>query len=97
MSPSANKVAANLRKTPLRVRYQDLEPDDPKLPAKWSRTCPACKKGILLVRRDHKTSILLKEDACILCGRRVVYTDIEFLWEKDGMTKEQVVAEVLRR
>jgi len=79
------------------VRYQDLVPYDTERPEKWSRICPACKKGVLLVHRNQQTLVISRADACIRCGRRFIYTDIESMWEKDGMTREQVVAEVLRR
>lgn len=63
----------NLRKDPVRVEHSSLERVTSDSPFK-SR-CPTCKKGILLVARDQKSLRLLREDACISCGQRYVYTD----------------------
>ncbi len=60
---------------PIRVAHASLE--------RWSEEsdfkvhCPSCNTGLLLVYRDQKTLRVLREDRCISCAQRFVYTDTE--------------------
>ena len=64
----------NLERKILRVshaRLQRLNKND----SVFKSRCPACPKGILLVRRHQETFDIINIDACVACGQRVVYTD----------------------
>jgi len=39
--------------------------------------CPACLKGVLLMKRNEETLHLEDYDNCILCGQVVFYEDLE--------------------
>ena len=54
------------------VRHADLTPFDE---GHFKRDCPACERGVLLVRRDQKTLALINTDICTLCSQRFVYID----------------------
>jgi hypothetical protein len=70
----------NLNASPIEVRHADLlRVDDSKLKSH----CPACEQGILLVHQNQTTLELEAEDVCILCGQRIVYTDINTLRERE--------------
>jgi len=45
----------------------------------FKSVCPACREGLLLVRRDEETFDILAEDTCILCCQRFKYLDIKEL------------------
>jgi hypothetical protein len=47
--------------------------------------CPECKKGLLAMRRNERTHVLLAQDSCLLCGQGFVYSDIVALRKKDGV------------
>ena len=42
---------------------------------RWA-TCPTCKEGVLVGRRDLTTFEFLSEDNCLLCGQPVIYRTI---------------------
>lgn len=65
-------VGINIDKPVMRVCRADLPVADD---GQYKRECPACKKGILPVRRDENGK-LLNTDSCLLCGQRVEYEDI---------------------
>jgi hypothetical protein len=60
---------------PLRVAHASLKP--------WSEDsafkahCPSCNTGLLMVARDQRTLRISREDRCISCAQRFVYTDNE--------------------
>lgn len=60
-------------KEPIRVSHASLKKLSDESPFKVR--CPECPKGILLVSRNQQTLALAREDHCILCGQRFVYTD----------------------
>jgi hypothetical protein len=64
----------NSDKPIMEVHHAELERDDPK-DNSFRSSCPACKIGLLLVKRDQE-GLPLREDACIACGQRVYYLDI---------------------
>ena len=39
-------------------------------------SCPTCKEGIFVGRRDFDTFKFLIEDHCLLCGQTVIYKTI---------------------
>lgn len=63
----------NIHAEPIRVAHASLAP--------WSADssfrvhCPTCKTGLLLVARHPRTLRIVREDLCISCAQRVVYTD----------------------
>ena len=56
-----------------RLQHADLTPFDE---GGFKRECPACERGVLLVRRDQKTLALINMDTCTLCAQRFMYTDV---------------------
>ena len=58
---------------PIRVEHSSLE--------RWSEGstfrahCPRCKTGLLLVARHQRTLRIQREDRCISCAQRFIYTD----------------------
>jgi len=91
------KAGENAEKEVLRVRYSDLERYDSE--SIFKSSCPACKKGVLLVRRKKGYIGVLAEDNCILCGQRFVYLDERIRGEPvlDEEKKKYFVAYVRRR
>lgn len=65
----------NFKKPPVRTAHASLEKVSDESPFKVR--CPACPKGMLLVARNQKTFGLAREDCCVSCGQRVVYTDTD--------------------
>ncbi len=69
------KRVPNLNADPIRVAHASLE--------RWSEEsdfkahCPTCKDGLLLVHRDKATLRIQREDRCISCAQRFIYTDNE--------------------
>jgi len=57
-----------------KVKHSDLTRMDN---SQFRSICPFCREGILLVQRDPNTLQLVKEDHCLLCGQRVIYSDIK--------------------
>ena len=72
MDKDEKLIGCNAEKPPIKIRYADLEGD----PDEFKRRCPVCKRGMLLIRRNHKTFKLEAKDNCILCGQQFVYIDI---------------------
>lgn len=70
---SRSSVGANLEKAPLRVAHASLTKVSEK--SDFKVECPACRRGMLLVRRDPETLGLVRNDNCIFCAQRYVYTD----------------------
>lgn len=66
----------NIKIEPVEVRHQDLQRLKHSESAFRSH-CPFCAAGVLLMGRDQEHLFLLATDRCILCGRSVIYTDIE--------------------
>ena len=64
---------SNLHQPVLAVRHADLERASDE--SDFKSVCPACKRGVLLVRRDQQTFALVRHDTCTLCGQHVYYTD----------------------
>jgi hypothetical protein len=77
------KLAANnIHEEPITVAHADLErATDESI---FRSVCPVCKEGLLMVGRDQETFKLVAEDNCILCGQKVVYSDIDNLRKKAG-------------
>lgn len=75
--PDEKLAGTNIEEEPIKVRHADLKRDDPRsVIHKFRSTCPVCKSGVLLGRRDGKTFEILAEDNCTLCGQRFIYTDL---------------------
>jgi uncharacterized protein (DUF983 family) len=66
---------------PMEVEHARLERWDPETSI-YKSVCPVCRKGALLIPRDRETGALRREDRCILCGQRVIYTDASVGLEK---------------
>ena len=66
---------------PLKVRHADLERSSEE--SCYKSKCPECEDGVLLIRRDPDTAVLMAEDTCISCARRFIYEDIEDLRKKE--------------
>lgn len=85
-------AGVNIRAAVREVNYYDLEQVKE---GSCSRSCPACKRGNLVVRRDNKDFSLISEhDICLLCGQRFRYQDIDKLRKAlhDPRTLDQVQA-----
>lgn len=63
----------NLHSEPLRVAHASLI--KLSVESDFKVQCPACEQGVLLVYRDQETMRLVREDRCISCAQRFVYTD----------------------
>ncbi len=72
----------NLGKPPLELEHFRLSPAD-KRSNKWASVCPACKEGILGVKRNFVTLKIERRDTCLLCGQIVIYVDVTEMWAKD--------------
>ncbi|KKN96699.1 hypothetical protein LCGC14_0163430 [marine sediment metagenome] len=64
---------SNIEKPILRIYYADLEPVRAD---SFSRECPFCVVGTLLLRRDDDGRIEML-DRCIGCGQQVKYVDAD--------------------
>ncbi len=62
----------NIERPILQVTHANLERADA---SPFRSTCPTCREGLLLVRREGMFGALLNLDSCTLCGQRVLYTD----------------------
>lgn len=61
---------------PIVIKHSELEREDGE--SAYKSKCPACDRGILLVRRSQNPPFeLLEHDRCIACAQSVVYSDIE--------------------
>ncbi len=67
------EYGANLNQPPVYVRHAELERYSEE--SDYRSVCPTCKKGLLLVRRDHETLELTAVDNCTRCAQTVVYED----------------------
>lgn len=77
-----NKLAGiNIHNSPVKVEHAELKRTGGSM---FRSVCPACEKGVVMVRRDTDTLKLEAEDICILCGQQYVYTDIDELRKKAG-------------
>lgn len=63
----------NIHAAPISVRHSELPRDDSE--SAYRSVCPACSKGLLLVRRNPVTFALTRIDTCTNCGQTVVYED----------------------
>ena len=69
------RASFNASLPPLEVKHQSLERVDDSI---FRSKCPSCRDGRLMMKRiSLKCLYLSKEDMCISCGRRFIYTDIE--------------------
>lgn len=77
------EAGENIEEPVMDIKHSELKrfSDSP-----YKSECPKCKKGLLLVGRDPMTLILQKSDYCVLCGQRFIYTDIDSLRRKDGIS-----------
>ena len=66
-------ACSNVGKPPIRVRHEKLKRVGDSA---FRSECPACHRGVLMVRRDQETYELLKEDYCLLCGQAFVYESV---------------------
>lgn len=69
-----SQIIKNLNIAPLEVKHKELKRAEED--SQYKSICPNCERGLLLMQRDNVTFFLKKDDNCILCGRRYVYTDI---------------------
>jgi hypothetical protein len=67
------EIKKNLDLPPIEVRHQDLERTGDSI---FRSKCPECDDGVLLMKRKSPNFTLDKNDTCIACGRRFIYTDI---------------------
>ena len=63
----------NINKEPITVKHSELTREGDSM---FRSTCPVCKEGMLLVKRDQLTFEVLTEDRCVLCGQQVIYSDL---------------------
>lgn len=77
----------NFGKDPIRVAHASLERANDE--SVFRSKCPACEKGVLFVARSQKTFNLLREDACVGCGQRFIYTDQQIAGTTLEPEKEQ--------
>lgn len=68
------RLPPNIHAAPLVVQHSDLELWDAEN-SRFKAHCPACKTGLLLVARDPQSLSLIRNDRCVSCGQRVIYTD----------------------
>jgi uncharacterized protein (DUF983 family) len=68
------EIKHNLSLPPIEVKHKKLNRIGN---SQFRSVCPCCNEGVLLFKRDYETLNLKKEDNCISCGRRFLYTDIE--------------------
>lgn len=66
-------LGRNIRAEPISVCHAELVAASAESP--YRKYCPVCKLGILLVRRDPATFMLINVDNCSLCGQTVIYRD----------------------
>ena len=71
---SSEEKKYNLTLSPTEVKHKLLKRIGN---SQFRSVCPCCNEGVLLFKRDYETLNLKKEDNCISCGRRFLYTDIE--------------------
>jgi len=65
-------AGVNIHAPVIELRHEDLKRVDEDKP--WRSLCPACKVGILAVRRDQNNNYrIMKDDWCLLCGQHVRY------------------------
>lgn len=76
----------NINKEPVKVRHSHLKRVDKS--SLYKSECPVCNEGVLLVHRDDDMN-LSENDICILCGQRVVYTDIDELRNREALWKTE--------
>jgi uncharacterized protein (DUF983 family) len=77
----SEQLPVNTKAEPLHVLHAQLKRSDEE--SRYRSHCPVCTEGVLFLRRDQKTLVLLAEDNCIACGQRIIYDDIEELRKKD--------------
>lgn len=63
----------NIHKEPIKVQYSLLKRWDED--SNHKSICPICG-GLLPMKRDHNTFLLLNYDRCVMCGQSVIYIDI---------------------
>ena len=66
----------NINTPSLVIRHKDLKRigDSP-----YRSKCPVCTDGILFLRRDPDSGMLLSMDNCIYCGQRFIYEDSQLI------------------
>ncbi len=74
MTTEETLAGINIFAAPVIVKHAALQRAEPDSPHK--SICPACKVGLLLMRRNKTTFLLENKDNCILCGQMVEYSDI---------------------
>jgi len=74
----------NIKKPVVVVRHEDLERlyDE----SSYKRKCPKCKDGILFVRREAGTLVIVASDICCACGQRFIYSDVEEMKKNDWLS-----------
>ena len=63
----------NISAEPLIVKHASLTRVDN---SSHKSSCPVCKLGLLLMRRNKETFLLENKDNCVLCGQMFEYSDI---------------------
>jgi len=85
----------NLKEEPILVAHSELE--------RFSETsiyksiCPKCKEGLLLVTRNQDTLKIRKDDMCVLCGQRFIYTDVDTIGVTEMYDPEMYDPDNVRR
>ena len=79
------KTIINLEEPIIEIRHSDLERHSEE--SAFKSKCPKCKNGVLLIYREENGR-LREFDACIACGQRVKYLDIDKLRKLDGVGLE---------
>ena len=71
----------NIESSVKKVRHQDLKRVGDSI---YRSQCPEYVSGVLLVVRGQKNFQLLKEDMCILCGQKFIYSDFNEIVHEKG-------------
>lgn len=73
MNQNDSLLGINMFAPQITVRHSELRRVDD---SEYKSCCPACKVGLLLMRRNPHSFNLESKDNCVLCGQMVEYTDI---------------------
>ena len=68
----------------IKVNHADLEPVGDSA---YRVYCPVCDVGILRMRRDFTSFVLLKWDVCDKCNTTIVFKDIADLRKREAVDK----------
>ena len=81
----------NINKESIKVKHSELERTDDSI---HRSSCPVCKEGTLLVRRDFDSFEIEADDHCILCGQKFIYSDIDEMRKPEQIEGERLTEEM---